>query len=88
MPLLPFFKNREQYESKEIVKRLHNYALYYGCILRSNNRYKILIVEDEENIQTFVSALLEANGYGTVSAYSYREGKTLYFSHVPDLQDS
>lgn len=51
----------------------------------NNNKYKILFVEDERNIQTFVSALLEANGYQTVRAASYAEGKTMYCSHVPDL---
>lgn len=51
----------------------------------NNNRYKILFVEDEENIITFVSALLEANEYQTLIAKSYSEAKTMYFSHVPDL---
>lgn len=51
----------------------------------NNNKYKILFVEDESNITTFVSALLDANGYRTIIAKSYTEAKTLYFSHVPDL---
>ena len=51
----------------------------------NNNKYKILFVEDEENINLFVSALLEANGYQTISAGNYAEGKLLYFSHIPDL---
>lgn len=51
----------------------------------NNNKYKILLVEDEENITAFVSALLDANGYQTISAASYTEGKTMYFSHIPDL---
>ena len=29
----------------------------------TQNKYKILVVEDEENIANFVAALLEANGY-------------------------
>lgn len=49
------------------------------------NKYKILFVEDEENIRIFVSALLEANGYQVVLAKDYAEGKTMYDSHVPDL---
>lgn len=35
-----------------------------------NNRYKILIIEDEEHINNLISALMEANGYQAVSAYS------------------
>ena len=50
-----------------------------------NNKYKILFVEDEKNIQTFVSALLDANGYRTLCATNCSEGKIMYFSHVPDL---
>jgi two-component system KDP operon response regulator KdpE len=50
-----------------------------------NNKYKVLFVEDEENITTFVSALLEANEYKTLLAKSYSEARTMYFSHMPDL---
>ncbi|MBQ7375185.1 MAG: response regulator transcription factor [Clostridia bacterium] len=51
----------------------------------TNNKYKILLVEDEYNITAFVSALLEANGYRAITARSYAEGRTMYFSHIPDL---
>ncbi|MBQ7379833.1 MAG: response regulator transcription factor [Clostridia bacterium] len=51
----------------------------------TNNKYKILVVEDEANILDFVTALLEANEYRVVSAQSYTEAKTMYFSHIPDL---
>ena len=51
----------------------------------TNNKYKILLVEDEENIRTFVSALLEANGYRVITAGEYSEAKTMYLSYTPDL---
>lgn len=51
----------------------------------NNNKYKILFIEDEANIQTFVSALLEANDYQVISVESYAMAKTLYTSYVPDL---
>lgn len=51
----------------------------------NNNRYKILFVEDEENICTFMSALLEANGYQVILAHRCSEAKTMYHSYVPDL---
>ena len=51
----------------------------------NNNKYKILFIEDEANIQTFVAALLEANDYQVISAESYAMAKTLYASYVPDL---
>lgn len=50
-----------------------------------NNKYKILFVEDDEHIRTFVSALLEANGYMMLLAETCAEAKTLYNSHIPDL---
>ena len=50
-----------------------------------NNKYKILFVEDESNIQSVVSTLLEANGYRVIAAQNYAMAKTLYASHVPDL---
>ena len=51
----------------------------------NNNKYKILFVEDEINIQTFVRAILEANEYQVITAESCVMAKTLYASYVPDL---
>ena len=51
----------------------------------NNNKYKILLVEDEANIQTFVGALLEANGYQVIAANTCAEAETMYASHMPDL---
>ena len=50
-----------------------------------NNKYKILLVEDETNILNFVTALLEANDYQVITAESCRMAGTLYGSYVPDL---
>lgn len=50
-----------------------------------NNKYKILVVEDEENILTFVSALLEANDYQVIKANSCAVAKMMYTSYLPDL---
>ncbi len=50
-----------------------------------NNKYKILVVEDEENIRSFIAALLGANGYQTVTAAACREAETLFSSFMPDL---
>ena len=50
-----------------------------------SNKYRILLVEDEENIKTFVSAQLESVGYKVIHADSLSTGKMLYTSHTPDL---
>ncbi len=50
-----------------------------------NNKYKILLVEDEKYINNFVSALLEANGYKVISAANGKNGLMLFASHRPDL---
>ncbi len=50
-----------------------------------NNKYKILIVEDETNILNFVTALLKANDYQVISAQNYSVASALYSSHIPDL---
>ena len=49
------------------------------------SKYKILVVEDEKNIRHLIGALLEADGYQTVPARDFANGKMLYFSHRPDL---
>ena len=51
----------------------------------NQNKYKILLVEDEGNIRNFVTALLEANDYQIITATNYEMAKTMYASHIPDL---
>ena len=50
-----------------------------------NNRYKILLVEDEHNIRTLVSAMLEAADYQVLAAETCAAAKMVYASHRPDL---
>lgn len=50
-----------------------------------NNKYKILLVEDEQNLLAVVTTLLEANDYQVISAKSCGLAKTMYASYVPDL---
>ena len=51
----------------------------------NNNKYKILVIEDEENIANLVTTLLETNGYQVISAGSCLGGQMLFASHRPDL---
>ena len=51
----------------------------------NGNKYKILIIEDDEHINNLVATLLEANGYQAISAYSCEDGMMMYASHRPDL---
>ncbi len=50
-----------------------------------NNKYKILVIEDESNILSFVKTMLEANNYQVLIGKSCKEGKLMYSSHMPDL---
>lgn len=50
-----------------------------------NNKYKIMLVEDEKNILAFVSTLLETAGYTVISAQTCSEGRMMFSSHNPDL---
>ena len=51
----------------------------------SNNKYKILVIEDEANIRSFVGTVLETNGFSVLSAETCAMGHTMYLSHNPDL---
>ncbi len=51
----------------------------------NNNRYKILVVEDESNIRSFAKAILEANGYQVLTAETCTNGIMMFSSHRPDL---
>ena len=51
----------------------------------SNNKYKILIVEDDRGIANFVQTVLETNGYQVLLADRCGQGILVFASHVPDL---
>jgi len=48
-------------------------------------RDKILIVEDEQSIARFISAILGANGYETLQAQTGTEALSIISSNCPDL---
>ena len=51
----------------------------------SNNKYKILVIEDENNIRSFIETTLEAGGYHVLTAATCQQGIMMFASHVPDL---
>lgn len=51
----------------------------------TQNKYKILLVEDEDNIRNLVATMLDAAGYQTLLAESCASAQILYTSHLPDL---
>lgn len=51
----------------------------------SNNKYKILIIEDEANIRNFVKTILTTNNYQVFTAENAAKGKFMFKSHCPDL---
>lgn len=50
-----------------------------------NNKFKILIIEDEQNIRSFVKTTLEANDYHVLVAATCQQGIMMCASHMPDL---
>ena len=50
-----------------------------------NNKYKVLIIEDDRNIACFIQTILETNGYQVLTAERCRQGLLVYSSHMPDL---
>lgn len=51
----------------------------------SNNKFKVLLVEDEQNILNLVETVLESNGYAFLSAQTCEMGRVMVLSHNPDL---
>lgn len=56
-----------------------------GVRTMGNNKYKILIVEDEANIRSFIKANLETSDYQVLCAETCALGIMMYASHRPDL---
>ena len=50
----------------------------------TNNRNKILIVEDDRKIASVIGTLLENNSYQIIYAHSVMEAYMLFLSHLPD----
>ena len=51
----------------------------------SNNRYKILVVEDDRNILSMIQTVLDSNGYQVLTAQRCQQGMLMLSSHMPDL---
>ena len=51
----------------------------------SNNKFKVLLVEDDKNIVSVVQTVLETNGYQVLTAERCQQGLMVFTSHVPDL---
>ena len=50
-----------------------------------NIKDKILIVEDEKSICSFIKAILSSNGYDVIAASTGAEACSMISSHCPDL---
>lgn len=51
----------------------------------SNNKYKVLVIEDEANIRSFVQTVMETNGYQVLTAATCDQGTMMFSSHIPDM---
>ena len=49
------------------------------------NKYKILLVEDEPNIRNLVATMLDTSGYQTILAERCSDARMMYASYLPDL---
>lgn len=51
----------------------------------AKNRFKVLIIEDEANIRTFLRTMLESEDYQVLCAADFAAGQSMFSSHCPDL---
>ncbi|MEN8212633.1 MAG: response regulator [Thermodesulfobacteriota bacterium] len=50
-----------------------------------NDKKKVLVVDDEEDVRTYISTLLQDSGYGIITAENGKEGFELAKKDKPDL---
>ena len=50
-----------------------------------NNKYKILVVEDDRSILSMIQTVLDSSGYQVLTAQRCQQGILMLSSHVPDL---
>ena len=51
----------------------------------NKNKYRILFIEDENNIRNFVKTILETNNYQVLTANTCQQGIMMVSSHIPDM---
>ena len=51
----------------------------------SNNKYKILVVEDDRNILSMIQTVLDLGGYQVLTTQRCQQGVLMLTSHMPDL---
>ena len=51
----------------------------------NNNKYKVLLVEDDENIIMLLTTMLETAGYQVVVAGTCATAEMMYLSYMPDI---
>lgn len=51
----------------------------------NNNKYKVLLVEDDSNIANLIATLLNSDGYQAILADNCSSAIMLYTSYIPDL---
>ena len=51
----------------------------------SNNKYKVLVVEDDRSICGFLETVLATSGYQVLTAQTCNQGILMFSSHMPDL---
>jgi CheY-like chemotaxis protein len=51
----------------------------------NNHRFKILVVEDDQNLRMTLSELLRLEGYSVITARDGDEGYLQALAHLPDL---
>ena len=51
----------------------------------SNNKYKILVVEDDHNILSMIQTVLDLGGYQVLTAQRCQQGILMLTSHMPDM---
>lgn len=51
----------------------------------NNNKYKVLLVEDDENITMLLTTMLETAGYQVVVAGTCTTAEMMFLSYIPDI---
>ena len=51
----------------------------------TNNKYKVLLIEDDENLRSVMATMLGAAGYQVILAETCNLAITLFTSHLPDV---
>ena len=87
-----FAQQSSERMAERLWQKIEKTAAHYSVLrlgrkksVMTNNKYKVLLIEDDEKLRSVMTTLLGAAGYQVILAETCNLAITLFTSHLPDV---